>query len=95
MLEQRVFGDEVESSGAAPELSRERVRQLGKRASRLMAELAAVHPRFQIMADTLTAVPEPGRPSRRPAPVRLVANNPVQPHAEESGTVPSHRDMAA
>jgi RNA polymerase sigma-32 factor len=52
ILEQRVFGeladyDAPEGSG----LNREQVRQIGKRAARVMAELAEIHPRFQLMAD--------------------------------------------
>lgn len=52
ILEKRVFGeladyDAPEGSG----LSREQVRQIGKRAARVMAELAEVNPRFQLMAD--------------------------------------------
>ncbi len=52
ILAQRVFGeladyDAPEGSG----LSREQVRQIGKRAAKVMAELAEVHPRFRLMAD--------------------------------------------
>ena len=52
ILEQRVFGeladyDAPEGSG----LSREQVRQIGKRAARAMAELAESNPRFQVMTD--------------------------------------------
>lgn len=71
ILEGRVFGDELDGE-IAPELTKDRVRQIGKRAARLMAELAAVHPRFQVMADSLAAVPPPARPTG-PTPVNLVA----------------------
>ena len=52
ILSARVFGeladyDAPEGSG----LSREQVRQIGKRAAKVMAELAEIHPRFRVMAD--------------------------------------------
>jgi RNA polymerase sigma-32 factor len=52
ILSARVFGeladyDAPEGSG----LSREQVRQIGKRAARVMAELAEINPRFRVMAD--------------------------------------------
>ncbi|WP_300973714.1 sigma-70 family RNA polymerase sigma factor [Sphingomonas sp. LHG3406-1] len=52
ILAARVFGeladyDAPEGSG----LSREQVRQIGKRAAKVMAELAEVNPRFRVMAD--------------------------------------------
>lgn len=52
ILSARVFGeladyDAPEGSG----LSREQVRQIGKRAARVMAELAEIHPRFRVMAE--------------------------------------------
>ncbi|GAA4033921.1 hypothetical protein GCM10022281_12410 [Sphingomonas rosea] len=52
ILSARVFGeladyDAPEGSG----LNREQVRQIGKRAAKVMAELAEVHPRFRVMAD--------------------------------------------
>jgi hypothetical protein len=52
ILSARVFGeladyDAPEGSG----LSREQVRQIGKRAAKVMAELAEVHPRFRVMAE--------------------------------------------
>ena len=52
ILESRVFGeladyDAPEGSG----LNREQVRQIGKRAAKVMAELTEVHPRFRLMAD--------------------------------------------
>ncbi|UUR06899.1 sigma-70 family RNA polymerase sigma factor [Sphingomonas glaciei] len=52
ILSARVFGeladyDAPEGSG----LSREQVRQIGKRAARVMAELAEVNPNFRIMAE--------------------------------------------
>ncbi len=52
ILASRVFGeladyDSPEGSG----LSREQVRQIGKRAAKAMAEMAEAHPRFRLMAD--------------------------------------------
>lgn len=52
ILEARVFGEMADYD--APEgsgLSREQVRQIGKRAARVMAELAEIHPRFRVMAE--------------------------------------------
>jgi RNA polymerase sigma-32 factor len=52
ILEQRVFGELADYE--APEgsgLNREQVRQIGKRAAKVMAELTEAHPRFQLMAD--------------------------------------------
>lgn len=73
ILERRVFGEEADGAEVAPDLSKDRVRQIGKRASRIMAELAAVHPRFEIMADSITGVAAPARPGKGVAPVALVA----------------------
>ena len=50
ILEERVFG-EMDEAAAEAGASREQVRQVGKRASRAMAELATVNPRFRLMAD--------------------------------------------
>lgn len=52
ILSARVFGEMADYD--APEgsgLSREQVRQIGKRAAKVMAELAEVNPNFRIMAD--------------------------------------------
>lgn len=52
ILLQRVFGevDEQEALGD-PGITRERIRQIGKRAAKVMGELAVSQPRFQLMAD--------------------------------------------
>jgi len=48
----RVFSAvDGQEDAAEPDLSRERIRQIGKRASRAMAELTETHPRFVVMAD--------------------------------------------
>jgi RNA polymerase sigma-32 factor len=52
ILLERVFGDaELQGELGDPGITRERIRQIGKRASRAMAELAVSNPRFAVMAD--------------------------------------------
>nr|WP_314445726.1 sigma-70 family RNA polymerase sigma factor [uncultured Sphingomonas sp.] len=71
ILSARVFGeladyDAPEGSG----LSREQVRQIGKRAAKVMAELAEVNPRFRVMADYAPTIAS--RRSRHDQPVGLL-----------------------
>ncbi len=64
MLEEKVFGelDGLDADGT----NRERVRQLGKRAARGMAELAKGSQRFRVMTDYApTIVDQPNRGPRR------------------------------
>lgn len=51
ILLQRVFGEMEAQASDDAEMSRERVRQMGKRASKAMAEIARTDPRFAVMAD--------------------------------------------
>jgi len=52
ILLSRVFAEvETTEDSVDPGLSKERIRQIGKRASRAMADLAQTHPRFAVMAD--------------------------------------------
>jgi len=47
-----VFGEaDVDGGRGEPEITRERIRQVARRASKVMAELAASNPRFAVMAD--------------------------------------------
>ena len=71
LLSARVFGeladyDAPEGSG----LSREQVRQIGKRAARVMAEVAEVNPKFRVMADYGRTIAT--RQSRHQGQVRLL-----------------------
>lgn len=48
----RVFGEaDAAEEQADPDISKERIRQIGKRASRVMADLTESNPRFVVMAD--------------------------------------------
>jgi len=51
ILLKRVFGDTEEQAEIDAGITKERIRQIGKRASRVMAELAETHPKFAVMAD--------------------------------------------
>jgi RNA polymerase sigma-32 factor len=74
ILEQRVFGeladyDAPEGSG----LNREQVRQIGKRAARIMAELAEADPRFQVMTDYAPTIASRRKAATASAPSILPA----------------------
>lgn len=72
ILEQRVFGELADYDG--PEgsgLSREQVRQIGKRAAKVMAELAEEKGRFRVMAEYGPTVAS-RRPKAAAVPVRKV-----------------------
>ncbi|GAA4000993.1 hypothetical protein [Sphingomonas humi] len=78
ILANRVFGeladyDAPEGSG----LSREQVRQIGKRAAKVMAELAEVHPRFQVMADYAPTIAS--RSARADAPAGILPDAAATP----------------
>ena len=62
LLEERVFGEVEESAGVT--VNREQVRQLGKRAARAMADVAATSPRFHVMAEYGSTVTSNGRMRR-------------------------------
>lgn len=52
ILIERVFGEaEAQDALGDPGITKERIRQIGKRASRIMAELAGSDPKFAVMAD--------------------------------------------
>jgi len=52
ILLQRVFGEaELQEELSDPGITKERIRQIGKRASEVMAELAVSNPKFAVMAD--------------------------------------------
>lgn len=51
ILLKRVFGEAEEQDALEVDLTKERIRQIGKRASRVMAELAESQPKFAVMAD--------------------------------------------
>lgn len=51
ILLKRVFGDAEDQSDLGVGITKERIRQIGKRASKVMAELAETQPRFAVMAE--------------------------------------------
>lgn len=51
ILLKRVFGEADDSAEIDAGISKERIRQIGKRASKVMAELAETEPRFAVMAE--------------------------------------------
>lgn len=55
ILELHVFGDS-EDLPLTGNLTREHIRQMGKRAAKLMAELAIAQPRFRVMAESLVGI---------------------------------------
>lgn len=108
ILEQRLVGELAEYD--APEgsdLSREQMRQMGKRAARAMAEMAETNPRFQVMTDyaptiarrgarqaAASLLPEPRSADNRAT--RVVAVSDLAPeHAVPSTRVADGRRMAA
>jgi DNA-directed RNA polymerase specialized sigma subunit len=83
ILRGRVF-DELADYDAPEEsgLNREQVRQMGKRAVKVMAELAEVHPRFRLMADYGPTIAS--KPGRRVAAVSSSPDTSHGPHARQS-----------
>ena len=73
ILERRVFGDGGDDLDVEAGITKERIRQISKRAARTMAELAAAQPRFRVMAD-YGAVASPAKRASRAAvaPVALL-----------------------
>lgn len=51
ILLKRVFGEADDQVELEVDLTKERIRQIGKRASKVMAELAETQPKFAVMAD--------------------------------------------
>lgn len=84
ILERRVFGDAGDDVDLDAGVTKERIRQISKRAARTMAELAAAQPRFQVMADYAPIAAAPKRASRSvaQAPVGLLAD-PASRHNRE------------
>ena len=79
ILELHVFG-ELEDQALDADLTREHIRQLGKRAAKVMAEITDAQPRFRIMADKLVAASAaaPQRDATRPeVPTAKVPSNVV------------------
>ncbi|MFM9977353.1 MAG: sigma factor-like helix-turn-helix DNA-binding protein [Sphingomonadaceae bacterium] len=77
IVERRVFDDSaLDEVGTETGVTKERVRQITKRAARTLAELAASHPRFAMMADYR----RPHTPaSRGRAPALVIPDAPILP----------------
>jgi RNA polymerase sigma-32 factor len=82
ILERRVFGDESTSDfGDEAGITKERIRQISKRATKAIAELAATADRFQIMAE-LSELPHIQQAAKRSAKVpaaETLLPNPAHP----------------
>lgn len=102
ILASRVFGeladyDAPEGSG----LSREQVRQIGKRAAKSMAEMAEAHPRFRLMAAYGPTVASRSRTAAAlaPAPTTPAATgllpDPAAPHHQDVRVIAHDEDMLA
>ena len=73
ILERRVFGDGGDEIEIDAGITKERIRQISKRAAKTMAELAANQPRFKVMAEYAPAAAAPKRAARMaPAPIGLL-----------------------
>lgn len=79
ILERRVFDDAtLDDVGTETGITKERIRQISKRATRAMAELATSQPRFAVMAEYGVAAARP----RKSAPVVVAA--PIVAEAQTS-----------
>jgi hypothetical protein len=65
ILELHVFG-ESDDLPLAGNLTREQIRQIGKRAAKLMTELTISQPRFRVMAESLVAIHKAGSVTTAP-----------------------------
>lgn len=73
ILERRVFGEGGDELELDAGITKERIRQISKRASRTMAELANSQARFRVMADYAAEAAAAPRRAARPAPVAATA----------------------
>ena len=79
ILERRVFDDAtLDDIGSGTGITKERIRQISKSATKSMAELASSHPRFTVMAD----YGQPGSLGRKAAPAPAAPQAPLLPDPE-------------
>jgi RNA polymerase sigma factor (sigma-70 family) len=77
IVERRVFqASTLDDLSMETGVTKERVRQITKRAAKAIAEIAAADPRFAVMAE----YGKPGAPKRRPAPAAAILPDPMLPH---------------
>ena len=94
VLELHVFGDS-DDLPLTGELTREQIRQIGKRAAKLMAELAIAQPRFRVMADCLVATQKIASFGLPPGPRNSRAERVAAPPRTPAREVAMTRILAA
>lgn len=99
ILERRVFGDgSLDDLGTDTGITKERIRQITKRAAKSMSELAATAPRFRIMAEAasqapaaaapVSLLPDPGAAHNRATKVVALDVHTATILAEQTDTAP-------